>query len=154
MLAVSWYLIWFNSWRKTPQTEFSILVVFSFLSFFFWKANLVNLENFAYRYLVFACSCCRDKRNRRGWTGQGNSIKTCFFFKKKKKRLKKNRWCNELCFSTVNVGWQLSELPCCAQGQLKLKNEHGNDIFDGEGFLLQQSSKNARANSSAYFVLI
>ena len=47
----------------------------------------------------------------------------------------------------------LSELPCCAQGQLKLKNERGNDIFDGEGFLLQQSSKNGRANSS-YFVLI
>ena len=35
--------------------------------------------------------------------------------------------------------WLRSELPCCAQGQLKLKNEHGNDIFDGEGFLLQQS---------------
>ena len=35
--------------------------------------------------------------------------------------------------------WLLSELPCCAPAQLKLKNEHGNDIFDGEGFLLQQS---------------
>ena len=28
--------------------------------------------------------------------------------------------------------WLLSELPCCGKGQLKLKNEQGNDIFDWE----------------------
>ena len=57
----------------------------------------------------------------------------------------------------------LSELPCCAQGQLKLKNEHGNDIFDGERFLCSRATggcidqgrrtKNARVNFP-YFVLI
>ena len=71
----------------------------------------------------------------------------------KKERLKKIDDIMSFVSQQVNVGWLLSELPCCAQGQLKLKNERGNYIFDGEGFLLQQSSKNGRANSS-YFVLI
>ena len=103
MLAVSLYLI-FDSLQKTPQTEFAILVVFSFiLAFFFWKANLVSAENFAYRYLVFVCSWRGDKRNHRRWRGQGDSIKTFLFLKKE--RLKKNPSYNKLCFPTVNVGY-------------------------------------------------
>ena len=38
MLAVSLYLIWFNSLQKTPQTEFAILVAFSF---FFSKKQIL-----------------------------------------------------------------------------------------------------------------
>ena len=70
--------------------------------------------------------------------------------------------------NTINDGdSQTSLLPFFSEGggtsvhRLKLKTEHGNDIFYGEGFLPQQScgcidqgqrTKNARANFP-YFVL-
>ena len=105
MLAVSLYLIWFNSLQKTPQTEFAILVVFSFLFsfFFFLKSKYCESRKFSYRYLVFAYSSRGVETNE---TTEGDQVreialKHVFF----KERLKKNRSYNVLCFSTVNVGY-------------------------------------------------
>ena len=56
MLAVSLYLICFDSLQKTPQTEFAILVVFHSFIFFSEKQILWVQKIYKERYLVFACS--------------------------------------------------------------------------------------------------
>ena len=91
MLAVSLYLIWFNSLQKTPQTEFAILVVFSFLFFFFFflKSKYCESRKFSYRYLVFACSSRGVETNET--TSEGDQVreialKHVFFFKERLKK--------------------------------------------------------------------
>lgn len=97
MLAVSLYLIWFNSWQKTPQTEFAILVVFSFINSFSFFSEKQIL--WVQRILHTDILSLRARGAETKETTKGEQTEQV-----RERKVKKSRSNNELCFSAVNVG--------------------------------------------------